>query len=194
MLDLSDPAFKYQPWEVRPAGTFLGLPAELRQQILNETLDDDGMNTWDREKYGRHIGNLSCVAPLTRMDMVVVGGTWKRHKMAEEDKLRVMKDTKLAQAKSSRADILRRIQPPSEVRHLLQKQAHVIKTERQKKMRTRDMRCWHCNRRHYSNDPVCPPARGDPQQWENISRSLAYKHPDEFGYTVKIGTKTVFEN
>lgn len=52
-------------------------------------------------------------------------------------------------------------------------------------------RCWYCERRHHSKDPVCPPARKDIGAWSSISRRVGGKRNDFRGKFS--GTKIRFD-
>lgn len=175
-----DPSYKYDPSRKHPDASFLGLPAELRQMILADTVDDFATNDWNREKIGKIIGKLSCISPLTRMDMEIVGKKWKDKvkKMEEEEK-----------ANNPQANTLAPTITQTVVRN---KRGPVIVTKPKKKTkRGRDQKCWFCLRRHFSTDNICPPTRSDPWLWKSQSRDLAYKNPQGKGPQV-FGQKTIF--
>lgn len=78
------------------------------------------------------------------------------------------------------------------VKHSKKKGRQVKARQTQKKVR--DQKCWYCERRHFSKDPVCPLARENPSEWVRRTRVdrrrslVAQDASNIFG-----GTKITFE-
>jgi len=78
---IADPGYRYNPDELHPVKSLLGLPAELRQAILRYTLNEDTvLQEMTRQDIGLRIGKLCCVHPLIRLDIVYIGHIWKSDK------------------------------------------------------------------------------------------------------------------
>jgi hypothetical protein len=76
------------------------------------------------------------------------------------------------------------------------KEGQVVKAKGKKvKKRVRGQKCWHCNERHYSRDPVYPMARRDPEKWMRMTKKVGGWRAAERGAKLTFtGKKVVFEN
>lgn len=78
-----DPFFRYEP-RVYPAASLLGLPAELRQKIVLLTSDPADLKGCTWGDFTDWAGNLSCLSPVLRLDMLYVRQVWLKEKIALE--------------------------------------------------------------------------------------------------------------
>ncbi|KAF2014585.1 hypothetical protein BU24DRAFT_463364 [Aaosphaeria arxii CBS 175.79] len=133
--------------EVRKA-SLLGLPTELRQKVLVETVVW-GEFEWCVKEW---CGVLSCVAPLLRMDVQVVKKIWEREREeVKRDEVEAgrtwwfeddIKPCGWSSGKKGR-----------------------VSTAIVKKGKRRPHKCWRCEERHYLKEGQCPRAWRDPQKW-----------------------------
>lgn len=160
----SDPTWKYPHTTFSPSHS-LGLPKELRQMMLLESLPvfdvekekerlgcDSVEKTKKNIKKTMHnrVAELSCVCPTIRVDMLYVGGVYKSEI-----------ESKNTQTEEN--------QPPAQNRW--RRKTLGRKVLGQEKERTqRPQRCWYCSVRHNNWDPICPMERENPEKWERLTR------------------------
>jgi len=57
----------------------------------------------------------------------------------------------------------------------------------------RPHKCWRCEERHYDGDPVCPMARSEPKIWKQLTKKMREDWKDELQpCSLFVGTKIVF--
>lgn len=159
--------FRYDPCELHPEKSFLGLPAELRQGILGHILDNTCLEGMTRQKIRLHIGKLCSLHPLIRLDMVYIENIWKTQKRKSEQQSSV-----LPLPSVTLTPFIVKGQP-AEQQAATSIQATSI-PERPKWHR--DMQCWYCKARHHSYSKVCPMSVEKPSAWHRMTRSLHYKN------------------
>ena len=176
---VKDIKHRYQP-RIVAAASLLGMPTEIRQRILLWTVDMVTMKAMTRQDMGEWIGVLSGVAPLIRMDLTYhVSEVWKREKTALE---------RSAEEKSGGHPVLGADLEMSV--HRTRKNGKELKHKGQKTKRRRDPKCWHCDRRHASKGPACPPAMEDPKKWIEDTKVSKVRKADRG--KAKLGTHTTF--
>ncbi|PSN72143.1 hypothetical protein BS50DRAFT_243913 [Corynespora cassiicola Philippines] len=204
---LTDAFYRYVPRLYKRA-SLLGLPTELRQQILELTFDgflDGGLHQWQWDRASKWkmrdlhawVGTLSCLCPLIRIDMQWVGRKWSDILVAQE-KNRI-ESTSLYTEKMwdqmtewERELMLRR---QEDRKALEQRLGQPGAKNARKTPRYRPHKCWACNERHPQNDPVCPPSRRDPAKWKAMTRpSTKGRMNSLLQYIVPAGQKIVFND
>lgn len=163
---VKDPAYRIDQTNY-PDTNLLRIPTELRQKILLETMSSGEIEEATREEIEQRIGDLSCVAPHMRIDMLYVGEKWKEEKLVHEA------EQARAQSQCGHGASTRRHPYLGSRTHNYsdnqQKKGEVYKYKL-KKVERRPSRCWHCERRHVSMDPVCPLARKDVNRWNAMTK------------------------
>lgn len=155
---IGDPSWKYMP-VVYPKAGFLGLPQELRQRILELTLDKEKVRQASHREIGSWIGTLCIIKPIIRMEMDYVANVWKHEK---REQVRAAEARRVAKEKAKMEQFEAQYGKPIQ---LNRKKPRVIKVGVKKKRTQREQKCWYCEQRHFHSDPVCPPAREDAQRW-----------------------------
>jgi hypothetical protein len=183
---IKDPFFRYEP-RVYPAASLLGLPAELRHKILLLTRDKADLKGCTWGDFTDWTGNLSCLSPMLRLDMLYIRQVWLKEKVALEPPQPIKKH----------------IWGPEELQELnigrsLRKDRFIRgsqMTARSRKRRRRDEKCWHCEKRHISKNPTCPLSRENPSLWKQLTRPVRAKHPDVQGFSHSMfhSSKITFE-
>ncbi|KAJ4290234.1 hypothetical protein N0V90_010449 [Kalmusia sp. IMI 367209] len=164
-----DLAFRLQP-TAYPRASLLGLPKEIRQQILLLSMPE--MLGRKQSEYcqpffscpraarsakgkwlGKRIGELCVVSPVVRVDMAYVGGLWMKELLGDtkrEGQGKVKKEGKVASGWVERG-----------------RKGRVIEVQTKKKMyrEMRAQKCWYCEERHPIGDPACPLERREPAKW-----------------------------
>jgi hypothetical protein len=153
---LEDPFHQrsYKPTE------FMGLPPELRQKILLETIDDTDMDTCHRADIAQWIGVLSRVSKLTNLDMKYVGAQWMKQKPEADQHLT---RNQAAAPKFPSFDNVWRPHPT------------IKRGARYKKGRSYRNKCWYCSLRHDPREVICPPAREIPNAWWSLTKMVRNK-------------------
>ncbi|KAF2727445.1 hypothetical protein EJ04DRAFT_570387 [Polyplosphaeria fusca] len=189
-----DIMFKFRP-DKYPKAHLLGIPIEVRQQILRHTIDEEQLHDMTGVELGQYVGNLAAVAPRMRIDLTYVAAQWTKSKCTQ------LADDRAAQARQQ-ARVL------AELRQGIEKywyedyrawdrRAGVQVRTKRKKRKPRPRKCWYCNVRHYGIDPICPPSRGNTEEWLNMTKPLSRrkmanrtKEKDKRFW----GTKTYFDD
>ncbi|KAF2648777.1 hypothetical protein K491DRAFT_698657 [Lophiostoma macrostomum CBS 122681] len=137
---IMDPYYGYKHRQY-PEASLAGLPAELRQQILIEAIDEDLLVRRSLWKIKKWIGDLSSVSPLIRIDMAYVGRQWRKEAMRSAFPL-VPDGPGVYRGRKKKIELQSR----------------------------RPHRCWYCDERHYLEFPKCPTARNSPALWKRITK------------------------
>lgn len=186
---IKDPFFRYRPEETHPEKSLLGLPSELRLAILNYTFDASDLKQSTCADIGRHIGNLSGVHPLIRLDMLYVGETWKRQKRnSEEAGCALPERLKIFHAVIG----FLHFALPAQQRTV--KSSIHAKPAPERPKRYRDPQCWYCKSRHRSHSKVCPMSVEDPTVWKRMTRNMRYKNKPDKRSLAAQAKKTVFDD
>jgi len=230
-----------------PHASLLGLPAELRQQILYEAMDmekldrtaieakevrPDGQEIRDDELWNsstraqmteaitsgrmlarlqlttregsliaglyRRIGELCCVSPVTRLDMVVVRTLWQRDLNRQlNSQYTVHLDTKLPTVAAGYEWVLNdEIKKATKAISRKRSRGKRIMTSDHRKLgpRHRPSKCWYCTERHPAGDPICPMARLDPENWEKMTKKVGGWRASADSRRRVLGKKVVFDD
>lgn len=183
--------YRYEP-RIYPAASLLGLPSELRQKILLHTSSPDLFKKLHGKSLRRWVGLLSSVAPLIRLNMVYVKGVWDKQK-TELDTAKAARETAQLSKKSKGLESLGIGKPAPYMTKAVVGSEMKIK---RKKRRVRDQKCWYCEQRHNSADPICPPARENPGLWKELTKPVRAKRgtPQTSFVNVFQGKKITFED
>jgi hypothetical protein len=160
-LGVSHPHYRYKNRQ-QPKASLLGLPRELRQNILEKTIDEKKLVGHKLGKIKTWIGKLSGVCPLIRIDMTYVGQIWK--KKAGQNAVAMKEDV----FTWGRRNLYPQVALPRERNSGAMTNRREKKWMRQSKRRPR--MCWHCMERHFRREVVCPPAGRDPKFWQRVTK------------------------
>ncbi|KAF2788669.1 hypothetical protein K505DRAFT_105248 [Melanomma pulvis-pyrius CBS 109.77] len=183
--------YRYEP-RIYPAASLLGLPMELQQKILLNTSTPNLFEELRGKSLRRWVGILSSVAPLIRLNMVYVKGVWDKQ-MAELDTAKASQKTAQLSKNSECLKSLGFGTPaPYTTKAVVGSEVKI----KRKQKRVRDQKCWYCEQRHHSADPLCPPARENPDLWKKLSKPRRAKRgtPQTSSVNVFQGKKVKFED
>ncbi|RYO09422.1 hypothetical protein AA0119_g984 [Alternaria tenuissima] len=208
------------PWITDPTGRFkrhypeaslLGLPIELRQNIIYKAFDMTELSDMVKQpgKKGkklaaqtkvierelrqrrdkslgirmtqfesdsitmlhRRIGDFCCVSELIQTDMEYVGKLWKRDLDEQLEwqfpaPLRLPKDPVVCDSRG------RMMNQTGMARNSKRLEGKLVKVKRPGKHAGRPPKCWRCEERHFDGDLVCPMARYNSEQWQQLSKKM----------------------
>lgn len=194
---IRDPFYKYS-WTQYPDAHLLGLPAELRQTILDMSLAPPPIHGVSRifraELLCRRIGELCSVAPAMRVDMAYVGQQWIK-KYIDSNRSFDLSAHLVDLPKWFKEKRAKLVLMQKGIRR--KKKIPVDEGENVKSgQKLRPKKCKHCCQRHPTGDPLCPLARQDPQLWRKLTKPLksTSKRPRARGACAGFqGARAVFE-
>ena len=195
---------------IYPHASLLGLPTEIRQEILHmsysmEELEYDTIvfkqkhrevarhhkgkqATWQKAVLeqlqmrphegdlvtilSRRIASLSQVSPIIRDEMKRVSKRWQTDlEMHLDRQLQLSLSAPKLPVVAEGYDWLFAPDPAQPTPK--KKRGEVIKAKNLVSgRRVRPPKCWYCTERHPNFDPICPPARRNPEQWEKMTKKV----------------------
>jgi len=190
---ISDPSFRYESRQY-PSAHLLGLPTEIRVDILEKCLTErDVANSTLQAtalRIGRTVGELSCICPAIRINMVYIRQLWEQTYLqtTRPDIANTISEFEVAQWAAAS------LNPwwTSAKRKKGKEVKVVVKAKGGKKKRWRPRKCWYCEERHPKNDSVCPMERRDSAAWKASTKRIRSKGAEK-ACEIFEGKKVVFE-
>ncbi|KAF2681732.1 hypothetical protein K458DRAFT_420492 [Lentithecium fluviatile CBS 122367] len=199
-----EPTFRLQG-RAYPPTHLLGLPREVRLQILELCLDDTDvtnhmMTYWHcskqeqekaiKWKIGHRYAKLSAICPDIRMEMRYIRRLWGKRYLNSPPAPSTANADPTANSKDPRYQTylngMRKKFKGKEVKMKLKQQPG-------KQTPWRPNKCWFCEERHPKYDRVCPLERRDTKRWWEVTKVVKKRKGAKRAAPAFVGEKVVFE-